>query len=118
MPAEDVTVTANWTANFTEFVEIVFATKDLKEKDVRETIKKYSDSEFAIVKFVGDEETGGTRVIVKFEDRKSAENFIEEVRASSDAKGTILKARFFYGESDSFSSSLCPLYLFDIILYF
>ena len=66
MPAENITVTANWTANFTEFVEIIFETRDLKEKDVREIIKKYSDSEFVIVKFESDEETGGIRVIVKF----------------------------------------------------
>ena len=117
MPAKDITVTAQWIEKPTEFVEIVFGKKDLKEEEVREIIKKYSDSEFIIVK-VEDDEAGGTRVIIKFVDKDAAVSFVEEIRASSNTKSSIRKVGFIYGEVDSFSFSLCPLYLFGAILYF
>ena len=147
MPAENVTVTAQWieiksselekpsssshepeepsesssssssSEKPSEYVEILFGKKDLKKEEIREIIKRYTDEEFTIELFE-DEKLEGTRVIVKFVDKKTAQSFIDEVKVSSSTKSIIGKIGFIHDKANSFSFSLCPLYLFGTILYF
>ena len=106
MPAEDITVTAQWNET-TEYVEIVFSTKDLSREQVEEIIEKYvpSGAEFIIEKFERDENTGETVVIIKFTDQREATNFIEEISTSSVII-SVIKAVGFVEYNGSFSASL------------
>ena len=60
----------------------MFGKQEITVKEIRDTIRKYTDADFEIVGF---EETddGCTRVIVKFEDVKSAKHFESRVAARS-----------------------------------
>ena len=130
MLAENVTVTAQWTEKpserssssgpekSSEFVEIVFSKKDLNEEEIREIIREYTDSEFSIEKFEDDEETGGTKVIVKFVDKVAAKSFVEVVRASSDTKQNYISKIGFVKETPgSLSSSLfVPIVLLGVFV--
>ena len=66
-----------------DYVEIVFGKQEITVKEIRDTIRKYTDADFEIVGF---EETddGCTRVIVKFEDVKSAKHFESRVVTQTD----------------------------------
>ena len=88
----------------TEFVEIIFEKKDLKKEDVENFIKKYvNEANFTIFE-IGNDEAEGTRVIIKFVDVETAQNFIEQVRTSSDIK-VIKKVDFISEPINSFSES-------------
>ena len=128
MPADNITITAQWIEispepedpsssssepeKPSEYVEIVFEKKDLKEEEIMEIIKKYAEREFAIEKIEIDEETGGSRVIVKFVDKETAQSFIDTVRASSEAKDIIKVVEFIYDSVHSLSVHLSLFNLF------
>ena len=111
MPADDVTVTAHWTENPTEYVEIVFSKEGLKKEEIREIIGEYTQEEFSIKKIEIDEEIGGTKAIVKFADKEKAASFSETVKTLSDAKNTIKKISFLHGEVESLSILCAPDHL-------
>ena len=116
MPAENITVTAQWIKITPELVEIVFEKKDLKEEEIEEIIKEYTQDEFVIVKFEDDENTGEIKVIIKFEDREVAESFIESVRTSSDTKSFIKRIGFIREEVISMSTLFSPNMLFGLFV--
>ena len=91
MPAEDITVTAQWIKVTPELVEIVFEKKDMKEEEIKEIIKKYTQEEFTIEKIETDEKTGEIKVIIKFEDRGTAEQFYCRVTESSGMRDTFVR---------------------------
>ena len=86
--------------------EIVEKNKWATEEEIMEIIKEFipEGTEFTIEKV--ENESGETKVIVKFTDKKTAENFVEGIRNSSDAKRTVIKVGFSYDDIGSFSSSL------------
>ena len=75
-------------------VEIVFGAKDLIQKEIEESIKKYTDADFeiAVIK-QGVEET---RVIVEFFDINKAKEFIRVVSDELERgeEGLVKKVRF------------------------
>ena len=107
MPAEDITVTAQWIEVTKGTVEIVFDKKDLTEEEIREIIKEYTQEEFTIVKIETDEETGETKVIIKFVDKETADNFITTVKESSDYLKRIKKVDYVFSSPDSLSAYYC-----------
>ena len=118
VPAENITITAQWTEKPVELVEIVFGVKDMKEDEIIQIIEKFvpTGEEFTIEKFTFDEETGGTRVIIKFVDKDSATSYIEKVSASSDSTRNIIKAIGFAEDVQSFSSPL-ETYAFSLLAF-
>ena len=125
MPAHDLIITANWTeipkplgVNSTEFVEIVFSMKDMKdEEDAKKIIAKYTNDNITIARFERDEDTGYIRVIAKFTDREQAENFYARINNSSE-KRLIIRDISFIHDISSFSPSLLPLttFLLSVVL--
>ena len=144
MPAENITVTAKWTESTlesgsssesggssvskkspessstsvisTEFVVIVFEKKGLNKEEAREIIKKYAEEgEFTIMEIESDDETGGTRVIIKFADKGYARVFVDIIRASSDTK-LITRVGFVSESPFSLSSFISPFLLFHFYL--
>ena len=111
MPAENITVTAQWVKVTPELVEIVFGKKDLKEDEIKEIIKEYTQKKFTIEKIEVDEMTEGTKVIVKFEDRDTAEQFYRRVMESSGMGDTFVRVGFVDESNINFKSLLCPLLL-------
>ena len=112
MPAKDITVTAQWTEKPSEFVEIVFGKKDLEEEQVKEILQVYTKEEYTIVNIENDEETGGTKVLLKFVDKKGAENFHKRVIDSSEAtNNSIVRLGFIIEPDFSLSSFISPLLL-------
>ena len=93
----------------TEFIEIVFGKKDLKEEEIKEIIKEYTDGkEFVIVNFETIEGFGMTRVIIKFVDREAAEGFYVRVTESSATNKLIVRLGFISGIPLSSCSVLFP----------
>ena len=95
-------------------VEIVFETKDLSDEKIIEIVKQYTDAKFTIIK-VEDDETGETKVIIKFTDVEKAEEFVRSVRTSSGKKGNFIRKIGFETEKigdGSFSFIVCPFSLF------
>ena len=91
--------------NVTEFVEIVFDRKDMEKEDVENFIKKYvSEVKFTILE-VENEVEGGTRVIIKFVDVETAQNFVEVIGASSDSCFKVKRMGFISDPINSFSGS-------------
>ena len=113
MPANDTNTTAQWIEIVPELVEIVIGKKDMTEEEIKEIIKEYTEEGFDIMK-IEDDETGGTKVIVKFEDMEVAINFIEKVEASSEGK-TLIRKVGFIKEITSFSPAHHPMSLLLLI---
>ena len=112
MPARDFTVKALW-SEITEYVEINIEKKDLTEDDVRELVHRYvgeANYEVRIVEL--NKETGETKVIIKFTDKKKTEEFVRRVESSGSGRGYIKTIRFvdsFSSQSESFSRAT-PVY--------
>ena len=89
----------------TEFVVIVFEEKDLKEEDVKNFIKGYvNETSFVIVKIENDE-TGGTRALIKFADVETAKKFIEIIGTLSGIRSKVKRVDFFFESTGSFSEA-------------
>ena len=108
MPAENITVTAQWIEVTPELVEIVFEKKDLKEEEAKDIIKEYTQEDFIIEKFEADDESGEILVIIKFEDRAAAENFVETIKASSNGMSGLKSIGFI---QEAIGSSSVSFYL-------
>ena len=116
MPTRNITVTAQWIEKPSEYVEIVFGKKDLKEEDVREILQAYTQEEFVIEKIEEGEETGDVRVIVKFIDQAKADSFVERIRESSEfGNGQIKTVAFIYDPVESFSLLITPFLLLVLL---
>ena len=116
MPAKDVTVTAQWIEKPTEFVEIVFGKKDLKEEEVREIIKEYTNEEFIIERFETGKETGEIRVIIKFNDKEKANEFVENMSKSKNSNDNIKSIKFSFEKGKSFSRVFLPIAFFILFI--
>ena len=121
MPAENITVTALWVevenpekpSNPTKYVEIVFG-KDFTEEEVKDILDDYTKEDFTITGFERDEKTGETRVIVKFNDSKDAEEFAENVDKNGNSEHFFRNIDFVSGKG-SFSIALVPLSLLYLL---
>ena len=100
MPNQDVSFTAKF---ISDTVQIVFGTVIL-EKDLKETLKKYTDkNEYTIVRI---EENGGkTTVIVRFNDAQDAKGF------SRDLEQSEIRTSYVIVEEGSLSRMIMPSYL-------
>ena len=102
MPAEDITIEAEWTIeNPSKCVEVMFTQDGLTKATAEEIIKGLvpEGTEFTIKKF------DGINAVVKFIDSMDAASFVEAVDTSSSAKKNIGSANFIY-EGCSFASSI------------
>lgn len=106
MPHYNITIRPIWNET-TNFVEIVLDTKDLSKDEIKTIIKEIIDDDtvdFVIEKFDIDEETGETKIIIKFNDKEKAENFVDNINYSSEAKRiTVKKVNFITDPLSSFS---------------
>ena len=87
----------------------------MKEEEIKEIIRSYTQEEFTIEKFSVDEETGETTVIVKFVDREKAASFVEKVSKSSD-RNIVKNIRFASESVKSFSATFIP-FLFNLFAF-
>ena len=93
--SDNHTLFAHWLEVTQNQVEIVFRTKDMGKEEIEEVIRKYTNADFTITVIEsGDSGEDGMRVIIEFIDEEMAENFIEIVKASSEAEGTIKDLKF------------------------
>ena len=111
----DHTLYAHW-EEVSNQVEIVFEKKDISDKEIEDIIKVIvADAEFTIVRYE-DNETGETRVVIKFTDSMKAEEFVRTVRTSSTASDLIRDVGFSFVRDNSFSALFYPSILFGILM--
>ena len=116
MPAENITVTAQWIEVTPELVEIVFEKKDLREEEIKEIIKEYTQEEFTIERIETDENTGEIKVIIKFVDEGRAQSFIDKIELSSGTKDIIKKVGPIHEPQGNSSTLFNPNVLFYSLL--
>ena len=99
------TLHTHWLEFSPRQVEIVFRTKDMTRKEIKESIKKYTDADFeiAMIKQGVDE----TRVIIEFVDINRAKEFVRVVSDELERgeEGLVKRVRFIIE-----SSSLSPVH--------
>ena len=107
MPDHNVITKALWNET-TQFVEIVFGTKDMSKKEIENAIKEYVDDdiEFVIERFEVDKDTGETTVVIKFIDREKASEFVRIVQEAREARSLIKRMNFVSNDYSSFSTAL------------
>ena len=111
MPDNDIRITALWTQMAFKYVEVVIGKKDMTDNQIEEALKELTDKKFTIEQIDRDMGSGNIIVIIKFEDEKSAVEFVRNVnknaRENSDSfiRSAILKDS---KELGSFSSRLFP----------
>lgn len=118
MPAKNVTVAALWTES-TEFVEMVFSSVTVTKNDIKNLVKKFcggSSSVADIKVFNKNDEAGETRVVLQFDERDTAESFVNGVEYSGEAVEN-LKTIDYFVELDSDFAAERGL-LFGLLLYF
>ena len=109
------TLVALWKETPSNYVEIVFETKDLTEDRAKEIIKQFTEGEgFEIVKF--DSDLDGTRVIIKFADEKAAVGFVEDIRASSTGGTKVKQVKFSFEKDESSSMFVRPILVVHLLL--
>ena len=104
------TLYAQWVKNSRQ-VKIVFKSNNLTQEEIEETVEKYADTDFAVIK-IDNGHKDGTQAIIEFDSIEIAKAFIEAVNSSSEAKGTIKKVEFYNKEDGSFSTRYYPMLLF------
>ena len=109
MPDHDIVTKAIWNST-TQFVEIVFDTKDMSKEEIENIIKEIigdDKADFVIEGFEVNKDTGETKVIIKFTDTEKAENFVETIKNSSGSTKNLIKnIEYCYGSPGSFSANL------------
>ena len=114
----DHTLHAEW-EEVSRDVEIVFGRKDLSDEQIRAIISEYTDSDdFTIIRVEGDE-ANELKIIVKFNDKGTAEEFVRKVKTLSREGGSsnYIKDIGFTAEFDgSYSFLLQPIISFIILL--
>ena len=114
MPAENFTVKEQWNiTNPTEYVEVVFSGKGMSGEEIRKIIGEFvaEGTDFEVVAKAEDESTGETKVVVKFADKETTKNFIENVSESKGPDSPIKAVGFASGYDESFSSPVALLAL-------
>ena len=111
----DHTLYAHW-EEVTAQVEIVFGISSLSDEDIREVISEYTGgNDFVIVRVESD--AGETRVIVMFNDKEAAENFVVNIKKSSDVESKHVKRVDFSSDNiTSYSPLLHPVISFLLTL--
>ena len=89
----DHTLHAEW-EEVTRDVEIVFGVKDLSDDQIRAIISEYTDSDDFTITRVDGYEANELKVIVHFNDKGTAENFVETIKASSKGSNIIKEIGF------------------------
>ncbi len=116
MPAEDITVTAQWIEKPFEHVEIVFDKKEMKEEEIREIIEKYTKEDFIIESIKPDEKTGEIKIVIKFDDSSKAAEFARKVNEHKRSEDTPIKRVDVVSNYNSFSTTALPSFLFSFTL--
>ena len=118
MPAHDLNLTAQWVQKPTEYVEIVFGKKDLKEEDAEEILRGYTQEKFKIIRFETDEDTGDIIAIIKFEDKEKASDFVRSINEYRRPEDNFIKVVRPASDYEDSSLILAPsffLFLFFVI---
>ena len=119
MPAENITVSAQW-VEATFYVKVVLGTADLTKSEVTELLKKHTKAEFTIERFETDNSAGSTVIIVKFNDPEEANSFTEKLKTEikSGEDSYLRDASLDYGNI-SLSHCLQPIIglLYFLIFY-
>ena len=102
---------AHW-AEATKYVEIIFKTRDLSEKDVSDFIGRHTSAKFRITKFE-NYEGDKKKVVVEFGDFKTAMKFFEAVGVSSLSTRELVETIGYV----SFSARLCPRLFFFLFFF-
>ena len=102
------TLCARW-LEISRWVEIVFDTKEMAQKEIEKVVKKYTDADFVIVEIESGAEE--MRVIVGFVDAEVAEEFVRNVNAElgRGEKDLIKRANFVQEGTGSFSVGCYPM---------
>lgn len=116
MGCSNITIKALWEES-SEYVEIVFGKVGITKEKVEEIITEYTQDEFVIKKFDPDEDNGETKVIIKFQDKTSAENFVENIKETYDPTTGISIKKVGYIPSGIMSLSPTNFHFMDLILY-
>ena len=116
MPAENIIVTAQWIEKPSEFVEIVFGKKGLKEEEVREILEVYTKEEFIIEVIEPDEKVGEIKVIIKFVDSSKASEFVRNVNQNKRPEHGFIMRAAPTEYKGSFSFTFSPLLDFIFML--
>ena len=104
MPASNLTVTAQWeTVKPTEYVEIMFGSKDISDEEVETILKNYTQEEFVIDRIERDALTGETKVIIKFVDSEKAKDFVRTVREGRRENNLIMRTKTVEMKDGSFA---------------
>ena len=115
VPAEDITIVANWTEITSDQVKIVFDGKDMTREDAEEIIKKWTDENFEIIKVDEDKDTGEIIVIIEFDDVEKAKNFVDAIRDSSDKAGLFKSINFLSEKLESAATKACAGFFFALL---
>ena len=110
------TITAQWNET-SEYVEIVFSSKDLSREQVEEIIEKYTNgAEFTIETSESDEKTGETIVIIKFTDKEKASEFVRNVNENGKQDSLIKRVGMVPNHENSFSHIFSPFVSFYLLI--
>ena len=91
-------------------VEVVLEENSITPEEAEELVRKYTTEKFTPVSFEVDMETGEIRVIIKFQDKKTAESFVENVN-NNTGSGSFIKEAKIYSGKGSLAAALCPMML-------
>lgn len=79
---DDHTLYAHW-EKVTEHVEIVFGSKGMTKEEIINLIEQHTSADYEVVSLGGNDESEGTRVIIKFTDEEDAKTFYQSITASN-----------------------------------
>lgn len=99
-------------------VEIIFNTNNLTKEGIKEIIEKFTNDNFVILIFEAEDTSNEIRIIIKFTDKEQAENFIENIKGSSDTSlnNIIKKVDYIHERIGSLSSVLYPMISFHFLI--
>lgn len=117
VPGENLVIKAQWSITRpSEYIEIVFETREISEEEAKKIIEKYvpDGEEIVIERFEAG--SGETRVIIKFVDKDKANEFVQYLNENKSADDSIAFARPAI-EYKSFSRSLSPLAFLSLLFF-
>ena len=117
MPAQNITITAQWIDRPTQFVEIVFSRVDLEEGEAAEIIKGYTSEEFTIEGFEVDEKTGESVLIIRFTDVAKSEEFVRSINEHKRTVDGFIRRVNGVERRSSFSFFSAPLSLLFALIF-
>ena len=122
IPANDATVVAQWIEVVaeieSEYVEIVFDRKGMKEEEMKEIIKSITQDENILIERIEtDKDTGETTVIIRFTDSEKAKDFVRSV-SEGRALSIIKRVSTVSAEQNTFSLKINAMTMATLLILF